>query len=34
MLENPGKAWKIAVKLLEKNLKTGKITGKWCDFLS
>jgi hypothetical protein len=22
------------VKLLEKNLKTGKITGKWCDFLS
>jgi hypothetical protein len=26
-LENAGKYWK-------KNWKTGKITGKWCDFLS
>jgi hypothetical protein len=30
IFESPGKCWKI----LEKNWKTGKITGKWCDFLS
>jgi hypothetical protein len=44
MLENPGKSWKKTGKLeksheksLEntgKNWKTGKMTGKWCDFLS